>query len=301
MPINLSDLKIPAGIVSSNKLDTNIDIAGTLDVTSTLTSDSTALVKGNFAVNDTAVPPGGGTYDVRSRMMGVTRIMFDDNVTSSGIDIVPASWNGSSMTSSPFIRFYDNGDVGNRNSTVVNDNSWIIGADDSNVGDFIIDVGSQVQGGALPLTVELRTTNPAFRIDENRFIHGAFAVYEVADSSGTSSIGGTGVPVFITVTPSRGTYLCNGTIQYRGTAVGGDQDQTVIEWRKNGTAVATADIFVQDSAQLSYENANSVTCLISCNGSDTITLVGYTTDPGDPGGADINWDGRIYRIGGSTS
>ena len=47
--------QINAGAVTSAKLDTNIDIAGTLDVTGVLTADSNVVIAGNLTVNGTTV------------------------------------------------------------------------------------------------------------------------------------------------------------------------------------------------------------------------------------------------------
>jgi len=48
-------LQISDGAVTSGKLDTNIDIAGTLDVTGVLTADSNVVIAGNLTVNGATV------------------------------------------------------------------------------------------------------------------------------------------------------------------------------------------------------------------------------------------------------
>src|SRR5210317_1247298 len=48
-------LQISNGAVTSGKLDTNIDIAGTLDVTGVLTADSNVVIAGNLTVNGATV------------------------------------------------------------------------------------------------------------------------------------------------------------------------------------------------------------------------------------------------------
>jgi hypothetical protein len=48
-------LQISDGAVTSGKLETNVDIAGTLDVTGVLTADSNVVIAGNLTVNGTTV------------------------------------------------------------------------------------------------------------------------------------------------------------------------------------------------------------------------------------------------------
>jgi len=48
-------LQISDGAVTSGKLDTNVDIAGTLDVTGVLTADSNVVIAGNLTVNGATV------------------------------------------------------------------------------------------------------------------------------------------------------------------------------------------------------------------------------------------------------
>ena len=56
---NISTAKIADNAVTSAKIDTNIDIAGTFDVTGATTLDSTATVAGNLVVGGTNVDAAG--------------------------------------------------------------------------------------------------------------------------------------------------------------------------------------------------------------------------------------------------
>ena len=47
--------QIASGAITTDMLDTNIDIAGTLDVTGVLTADSNVVIAGNLTVNGTTV------------------------------------------------------------------------------------------------------------------------------------------------------------------------------------------------------------------------------------------------------
>jgi len=55
---NIQSADIAAGAVTSAKLDTNIDIAGTLDVTSTTTLDSTLAVAGHSSIGNAGTVDG---------------------------------------------------------------------------------------------------------------------------------------------------------------------------------------------------------------------------------------------------
>jgi len=55
---NIQSADIAAGAVTSAKLDTNIDIAGTLDVTSTTTLDSTLAVAGHGSIGNAGTVDG---------------------------------------------------------------------------------------------------------------------------------------------------------------------------------------------------------------------------------------------------
>src|SRR6056300_631638 len=93
-------LQISDGAVTSGKLETNVDIAGTLDVTGVLTADSNVVIAGNLTVNgatvtnsstnttiaDALIELGTGTTGTPSNDAGIVIERGDSNNAFIGFD-----------------------------------------------------------------------------------------------------------------------------------------------------------------------------------------------------------------------
>jgi|13_taG_2_1085334.scaffolds.fasta_scaffold05508_4 hypothetical protein len=258
---------------------------------------------GNVGINTTNAV--SGTDDISLHVHGkenqsatvrVTADIASNNQYGSGIDLVAPKLN-----SSPFIRFYDtaSNDI---NGTIVDDCNWAIGADDSGVSSFKI-----VYGGASGTNriTDIQGVSAALTIDNNEMTTLNLKMSEISDLFGAASVGSSTTNTHTSQTPAKGGYMVHAFIRYKGTAPGGDPDRVVIEARKNGTAFASANILENDSnlsgasgSSTGLDDFGSFTAAVELNGSDTLSVVSYTTDPGDPGGADYDYRILIYRIGG---
>jgi|11_taG_2_1085331.scaffolds.fasta_scaffold00808_9 hypothetical protein len=146
----------------------------------------------------------------------------------------------------------------------------------------------------------------SLRIDrETGVMFGSLYCSEYSENEGSVSIGSSTVNTIFNNTPPAGTYIINAYLRYKGTAPSGDPDQCRINVRKNSTNQASADILRNDSnisgasgSSTGLDDYGNVVCAIHVNGTDTINVQTYTTDPGDPGGADCDWGVQVYRIGG---
>ena len=126
-----------------------------------------------------------------------------------------------------------------------------------------------------------------------------FKVTETAENAGTSSVGGSTRNAHYDATPGRGTYLVHGHITYRDNAPGGpDPDQVRLVLQVDGSDIAHASILDEDSNNTARNQEDSFTALITVNGSQNVQVETYTTDPGDPGGADYRYRINIYKLGG---
>ena len=211
----------------------------------------------------------------------------------SGIDIVPVP---DSTQTSPFIRFYDVPTAADLESTVVDDNNWAIGADDTGVSSFKIVYGG---GASSSKITSIQGVEAPFEIGSDLLTKVNLKTSKLFDSEGITSItGGSNISPYST-TPAAGSYLVSASIQSRGgNATGGDQDQCRLSAYVDNNVVANADIFRTDSSWISYEDYGSFTIIVGLNGSQPLRVSLYTTDPGDPGGGDVNYSIRIWKIGG---
>jgi len=94
---NISTAKIADNAVTSAKIDTNIDIAGTFDVTGATTLDSTLSVAGISTLNVSAVIKSAGTNDTPADLS----FWHTDASIVSGDDIAVISAEGSDSGGSP--------------------------------------------------------------------------------------------------------------------------------------------------------------------------------------------------------
>jgi len=94
---NISTAKIADNAVTSAKLDTNIDIAGTFDVTGATVLDSTLSVAGISTLNVSAIIKSAGTNDTPADLS----FWHTDASIASGDDIAVISAEGSDSGGSP--------------------------------------------------------------------------------------------------------------------------------------------------------------------------------------------------------
>lgn len=87
--------KLSAGAVTSSKLDTNIDIAGTLDVTSTLTADSNVNIAGNLTVDTNVLYVDATTNNVG---VGTTSPVKKFTVSGATSGIIGTLTDGATIT-----------------------------------------------------------------------------------------------------------------------------------------------------------------------------------------------------------
>ena len=80
----IATAEIENGAVTSAKLDTNIDIAGTLDVTAAATFDSNVTVQGNLTVNGTTTTIDSTTLTVEDKNIEIGKVATPTDVTADG-------------------------------------------------------------------------------------------------------------------------------------------------------------------------------------------------------------------------
>ena len=124
-----------------------------------------------------------------------------------------------------------------------------------------------------------------------------FDISETAELAGTSSVGGTTRNAHYDATPARGTYLVHGHFTYRDSAPSGDPDQIRLVLQVDGSDIAHASILDEDSNNISRNQEDSFTAMITVNGSQNVQVESYTTDPSDAGGGDYRYRINIYKIG----
>jgi len=253
--------------------------------------------------DDGAVYAGRGNLILRASSGVIS--FTDGGAATSGIDIVTrgggSSGNDANNLTSPFIRFRDYPAGSYFNSTTTDDNNWAIGADDSGVSEFKIVYGGGANSNRITSIQEnsqTGTTVMGFQSDLQVTTTG-FKVTETADTSGTSSVGGSTRNQHYDATPGRGTYLVHGHITYRDNAPGGpDPDQVRLVLQVDGSDIAHASILDEDSNNTARNQEDSFTALITVNGSQNVQVETYTTDPADAGGADYRYRINIYKLGG---
>lgn len=128
-------------------------------------------------------------------------------------------------------------------------------------------------------------------------VYAGFPVDERRDVRGTASIGGSSNQKIYDETPPAGTYLVSSSLQFRGSSPNGDPDQCIVRLVVNGSEVCRSSIMDQDSGQLSHESYGQFAALFYVNGSQNAYVDIWTTDPGDPGGGDVNYQCNVFKIG----
>lgn len=259
------------------------------------TGCSAGFINGS-KVNDGGILAGTGTMFFASENRTFSFIP-NNSVSEAGIDIVAG---GGSGDTSPFIRFYDakSGEYPGI-TTFVDDANWAIGVDDTAISSFKIVYG----GGAGSTKINTFTgVSAALEITSDQYTKLNLFCSETQEAEGSYNISGSGNLKIIDRTGgsrlSRGSYLINASIQYRGTATGGDQDPCRVRLVVNGSELTNAEMFTQDSNYISYEDYASFTYAFHVNGSQDMYVDIFTTDPSDPGGADVNYEARLVRLGG---
>lgn len=261
------------------------------------TGCSAGFINGSRTI-DAGIQAGTGTMFLASESREFRFI--PNNVTGGGgIDIVLGG-PPSSFDASPFIRFYD-APTGQYPgiSGIVHDANWAIGVDDTDISSFKIAYG----GGDGSTKINTFTgVSAALEITSDEYTKLNLFCSEITDTSGSYNISGTGNLKIIDKTSgsrlSRGSYLVQASIQYRGSATGGDQDECVVRLSVNGNEVTRSNMFIQDSNYIQYEDYATFTYAFHVNGSQDMYVDIFTTNPEDPGGADVNYEARLVRLGG---
>lgn len=246
------------------------------------------------------ITSAGGTVNGNLRIAKIS-----SGNEGSGIEIVT----GIGGNTSPFIRFFDI-DNGNPDATTTNDNNWAIGADDTGTSSFKFVCGNPNGAAGSSVVSDIQGASAVLELTHNGWVYGNVVGSYYAMSQSNGGVGGTAVnTIWNGGTVPQGTYLVSCDIKL---APGNsDTDQVVIELRKNGSYVSGgwADIGRNDSGYAGQssatdgsgytglDDAGSFTALVTCSGSDTLTVVTYTTDPGDPGGANYQTTTRVFRLG----
>ena len=253
------------------------------------------------SVNDGCINAANG--DLYARAQSGTIHFTDGGAQTSGIDIVcrggGTSGNDANNQTSPFIRFRDYPTGQYANATSVDDNNWAIGADDSGVSQFVFVYGGAANSNIVTdITSNNRTGTAVVTLGSDLKVRTTgFDITEIAELAGTSTVGSTTRNAHYDATPGRGTYLVHGHFTYRENAPSGDPDQIRLVLQVDGSDIAHASILDEDSNNISRNQEDSFTAMITVNGSQNVQVESYTTDPSDSGGGDYRYRINIYKIG----
>jgi len=121
---------------------------------------------------------------------------------------------------------------------------------------------------------------------------------EIHESTGSYGIGGNGnLRIYDPGNPPQGSYLVYASFQSRGGAPNGDPDPCSVRLAVGGSEVCRAKLYIQDSSQTNYEDYGAFTAAYYVDGSTSV-YVDLFTDDTDPGGADVNYQVNVFRLGG---
>jgi hypothetical protein len=229
------------GAVTSAKLDTNIDVAGTLDVTGAFTADSTGSVAGTFGIGTTSpgqtleVNTGNDSNGIRIRRFSGS--YYSDIVhtsTPEGLKFMVG--NGASVTER--LRILGSGGI-----TFNGDTATANALDDYEEGTSSIGIsaaagsGGVVSGGSLTWT----------KIGNQVIVAGNFSISSLGTLSGTFYI--TGFPY----TASSNFLQSQGAVRSQG--IGGSDHIPVVIEMNSGTATARMHFSSGTSTQLTVQSS----------------------------------------------